>query len=119
MGALLAATDMNPWQTIIFATAGNVAGTMFNYYVGRIWNIESICKWMRIKQKKLERTKSYVERHGAWIASFSFLPVLGSAIAISLGILRANAFGVMLWSLFGKLTRYIIVAWSVLAITGR
>ena len=116
MGALLVTTDMNPVLTIVSATIGNVMGSMFNYYIGRIGSVEQISRWMRVKEKRLLRTRDYVEKKGSWIAAFSFLPVFGTAISISLGILRANVWGVLFWSFVGKLLRYIIVASSAMSL---
>lgn len=116
MAALIATTKMDPWITVVSGTIGNVAGTVFNYYIGRIWDIQKISKWMHIKEKRLIKTKNYVEKKGSWIALFTFLPFFGSAIAIALGILRANVFGVTLWSFIGKFVRYILVALSVMAV---
>ena len=116
MGALLATTGMNPVLTVISGTVGNVLGSMFNYCLGRMADTHQISRWMHIKEDKLLSTKQYVERHGAWIAFFSFLPVFGTAISIALGILRANPFGVFLYTLTGKLLRYIMVAYSVMAL---
>ena len=116
MGALLATTGMNPVLTVLSGTLGNVLGSMFNYYLGRIGNIGQICRWMHVKEQRLLTTKRYVEKRGSWIAFFSFLPAFGTAISIALGLLRANVFGVFLYTLAGKLLRYIIVAYSVLAL---
>ena len=116
MAALVATTSMDPWITVISGTIGNVAGTIFNYYIGRIWDVQTISKWMRIKEKRLVRTKNYVENKGSWIAMFTFLPIFGSAIAIALGILRANVWGVTFFSFVGKFTRYILVVLSVKAL---
>ena len=116
MGALLMATDMNPVLTVASGTFGNVLGSMFNYYLGRLGNIQQISKWMHVKEKRLTLTKDYVEKKGSWIAFFSFLPAFGTAISIALGILRANVFGVFLYTLTGKLLRYIVVAYSALAL---
>lgn len=116
MGALIATTSMDPWITVISGTIGNVAGTVANYYIGRIWNVKTISKWMRIKEKRIEKTKNYVEKKGSWMALFTFLPIFGSVIAIALGILRANVWGVTVYSLIGKLTRYILVALTTMAL---
>ncbi|MBQ9640707.1 MAG: DedA family protein [Bacteroidaceae bacterium] len=116
MGALLATTSMNPVLTVLSGTIGNVMGSMFNYYLGRIGNIHQITRWMHIKESKLTATKEYVEKRGSWIAFFSFLPAFGTAISIALGILRANVLGVFLYTLAGKLLRYIMVAYSVMAL---
>lgn len=115
MATLLATTGMDPWLTIASGTIGNVMASMFNYYIGRIGSVEQISRWMHIKERRLRKTRDYVERKGSWMAMFSFLPFFGTAIGISLGILRANVFGVMIFSLIGKFTRYVIVAFSAVA----
>lgn len=112
MAALLVTTGMDPFLTVVSATIGNVLGSMFNYYIGRIGSIEQISRWMHIKERRLRKTRDYVEKKGSWLAAFSFLPIFGTAISISLGILRANVWGVLLWSTVGKFLRYIIVAFS-------
>lgn len=117
MGALLATTSMSPTLTVFSGTVGNVLGSMFNYYIGRVGSVQQISKWMHIKEERLLLTQRYVERKGAWIAFFSFLPFFGTAISITLGILRANVMGVFFYSLAGKLIRYIMVAYSVVALT--
>ena len=57
-------------------TVGNVLGSMFNYFIGRIGNIEQISRWMHIKERRLRKTRDYVEKKGSWIAAFSFLPIM-------------------------------------------
>ena len=84
-----------------------VEGSQANVVL-RIGSIEQISRWMHIKERRLRKTRDYVENKGSWIAAFSFLPIFGTAISISLGILRANVWGVVLWSTIGKLLRYII-----------
>lgn len=114
MGTLLVTTGMDPMLTIISGTIGNVAGTMANYLIGRCCDMSTVCHWLHIKEKRLISTRNYVERKGSWIALFTFLPAFGTAIAVALGILRANVLGVTMFSTIGKLTRYIIIAYSAI-----
>ena len=116
MAALIATTGMDPFLTLLSGTAGNVLGSMFNYCLGRTASIESISQWMHIKERRLRRTRDYVEKRGSWIAAFSFLPIFGTAISISLGILRANIWGVIFWTCLGKFLRYVPVMYSAMAL---
>lgn len=116
MGALLVTTGMDPLLTIISGTIGNVLGSMFNYYVGRIWNIHQISRWMHVKVDKLQKTQNYVERKGSWIALFSFLPTIGTCISIALGLLRANVWLVLIYSAIGKFLRYVVIAYLALMV---
>lgn len=112
MGVLIATTGMDPWLTLLSATIGNVLGSMFNYFIGRIGNIQQISRWMRVKEDRLAKTQEYVAKKGSWIAFFSFLPFFGTCISIALGLLRANVLGVFLYSAAGKFLRYVIVAFT-------
>ena len=116
MGALLVATGMDPVVTVMSATAGNVAGSMVNYVVGLMCKTETISKWFRIKQSRLDRSQRYVRQYGSWVAFFAFLPILGTAISIALGILRANIWGTLFYTFIGKCLRYIVVAYIVLSL---
>jgi membrane protein YqaA with SNARE-associated domain len=88
---------------------------MFNYYLGRLGNINTISKWLKVKEEKIEKAKRYVNRRGSWIAVFTFLPIMGTAIAIALGMLRTNVLTVLFYTTIGKVIRYIMVAFTVVA----
>ncbi len=117
LGVLLAMSDMDPWLTVISATIGNVGGSMLTYYMGRLCSMKTIAKWLKLKEKRILQAKEYVDRKGTWIALFSFMPILGEAISVALGTLRTNVFLVMFYTTVGKFVRYVIVAYSVLALT--
>ena len=48
--------------------------------------------------------------HGAWMGFFAFLPILGSAISILLGLMRANIAITLTSITLGKVMRYAIIA---------
>ena len=62
----LLAAGLNPVYLIIYATIGNVAGSMFNYGVGRMGKMEWIEKYLHIKKEKVERAQRFLSGHGAW-----------------------------------------------------
>ena len=115
MTGLLAA-GLDPWLLIIYGTVGNVLGGMFNYFVGRQGKLEWIERYLHVKQKDLDRATRFMAGRGAWMGFFAFVPVLGSAISIALGIMRANWLFVLATTLTGKTLRYILVAYTVLAL---
>lgn len=116
MAALLVSSDMDPVMTVVAGTIGNVVGSMVNYLIGTAASPAQIQKWFRIKEKRLDSAQRYVQRYGSWMGFFSFIPILGTAISIALGVLRANVWGTLLSTFLGKCLRYIVVAHSVLAI---
>ncbi len=111
MVALLAA-DLDPMLLIAYGTAGNVAGGMFNYAVGRQGRLEWIEKYLHVKSKDLERAERFMAGHGAWMGFFAFLPILGSAITIALGLMRANITISFVSITLGKFLRYLLLIYG-------
>lgn len=111
MTGLLAA-GLDPWGLIIYGTIGNVAGGMFNYSVGHMGKMEWIERYLHVKQKDLDRAQRFMAGRGAWMGFFAFVPILGSAITILLGLMRANipiSIGSMA---IGKFLRYVLVIYG-------
>jgi membrane protein YqaA with SNARE-associated domain len=81
-------------------------------------NTQTIAKWLKVKEKRIIKAKDFVNKRGSWIAIFTFLPILGTAIAVAMGMLRTNIFKVLVFTTIGKVVRYIIVAFSVVALKG-
>lgn len=112
MTGLLAA-GLDPWGLIIYGTVGNVAGGMFNYFVGRQGKIEWVERYLHVKQKDMDRATRFMAGRGAWMGFFAFLPVLGSAITIVLGLMRANIPISLTSMAIGKFLRYVALVYGV------
>ena len=110
MLAMLAA-GVDPWELVITASIGNVAGSIFNYGVGRLGRLDWIEKYLHVKKESLDRAQRFMGGHGAWMGFFAFLPILGSAISILLGLMRANIISTLISITLGKVMRYLIIAW--------
>ena len=108
----LMATGLNPWQLMFYGTIGNVLGSAFNYGVGRLGKVDWFEKYLHVKQRDLDRAERFMAGRGAWMGFFAFLPVLGSAITILLGLMRANVVITFVAITLGKLFRYIILIYG-------
>ena len=108
----LMATGLDPWQLMIYGTIGNVLGSAFNYCVGRLGKVEWFEKYLHVKPKDMERAERFMAGRGAWMGFFAFLPVLGSAITILLGLMRANVIITFIAITLGKIFRYIILIYG-------
>lgn len=108
----LMTTGLDPWVLMVYGTIGNVLGSVVNYYVGRLGKMEWIEKYLHVKKKNLDKAHRFVDGHGAWMGFFAFLPILGSAITIVLGLMRSNVFITFVAITLGKLFRYIILIYS-------
>nr|MBP7472928.1 DedA family protein [Prevotella sp.] len=105
----LIALGLNPWELTVYASIGNVAGSMFNYAVGRRGKLEWIEKYLHIKRESIEKAQRFMAGRGAWMGFFAFLPIIGSGITIALGLMRANIAITLTSITIGKVLRYIIL----------
>jgi len=108
----LLAAGVDPVPLLIYGSIGNVMGGMVNYGLGRLGKLEWLKKYFHLKQSSLDRAYKFMGGHGAWMGFFAFLPILGSAITVVLGLTRANlplsVFSISL----GKVIRYALLIWG-------
>ncbi|MBR6276015.1 MAG: DedA family protein [Prevotella sp.] len=109
----LMATGLEPWKLAFYGTIGNVLGSVLNYCVGHMGKTEWFEKYLHVKPKDLERAKRFMNGRGAWMGFFAFIPLLGSAITILLGLMRANIVITFIAITLGKIFRYIILIYGV------
>ncbi len=112
IGALKVA-GLDPWMLLLAGTAGNVAGGLFNYWIGTFGRLDWIEKYLRIKEEKIERAQRFMKGRGALMAFFAFLPIIGSAITVALGLMRANLPVTVASMTTGKFLRYAIIVFGI------
>lgn len=105
MVALLAA-GLGPSELVVSGTLGNTLGSMLNYGIGRMGRMEWIEKYHHVKREKVESTQRWMRGRGAWMGFFAFVPILGTAICIVLGLTRANPVITLFTVFAGKVIRY-------------
>lgn len=105
----LMAMKLDPWTLMIYATIGNTLGSFFNYFVGRMGKQEWIERYLHVKPEHMERAHRFMAGRGAWMGFFAFIPLVGTAITIILGLMRANMLISFVSITLGKIFRYAIV----------
>jgi len=109
----LLAMGMNAWGCVIVASVGNWLGGMTNYFLGRLGKTEWIEKYLKVDRAKIDKMQKWLEGKGAFMAFFSFMPIVGDIIALSLGYMRANVYIVNVTMLLGKFIRYVLIMYGV------
>ena len=108
----LLAMGSNAWGLIAWGTAGNVLGSVVNYQIGRLGKVEWFEKYLHVSPEAMDKARRFVGGRGAIMAFFAFIPLLGSAIMILLGLMRANRTIAFTAMTIGKLLRYIILIYG-------
>lgn len=108
----LMATGVDSWELIIYGTAGNVLGSLVNYTIGRMGKEDWFEKYLRVKPKQMDRARRFMRGRGAYMGFFAFIPLMGSAITILLGLMHANIVVTFVSITIGKLLRYIVLIYG-------
>ena len=108
----LMATGLDPWILMIYGTVGNVLGSIVNYCLGRMGKMEWIEKYLHVKKADLDKAHRFLAGRGSWMGFFAFLPILGSAITIALGLMRSNVVITFIAITLGKIFRYIVLIYG-------
>lgn len=108
---------LDPVISVIVATAGNMVGGMTCYWLGTLGNMKWIEKYFGVSPQKIKKAEQFVQGRGAWMAFFMFIPFLGEAIGVVLGLMHANAWITSLAMFLGKAIRYIAIAATALGLT--
>lgn len=107
---------LDPVASILATTAGNALGGLTCYWIGHLGKMEWIEKYFKVDQKQMDKATRFIHGKGSWMALFSFLPVIGDAILIVLGLMRANIWIVAVSMTAGKLLRYALLVAAALGI---
>lgn len=104
--ALFAYLQLHPERAalaVAVATAGNTAGGMTSYLIGRFIP-------ERTKSRLDPRALHYLKRYGAPTTLLAWLPIIGDALCVAAGWLRVNWLAALGFMAAGRLARYTVVA---------
>lgn len=107
--AAVLASGGDPFIAVIIATIGNSLGGLTNYYLGKFGEFLWIKKSEKAENKQ-NKLKQYVTKYGSLCALLSWVPIIGDPLLVMLGFMRIKLFPVIIYMVFGKLSRYIVIA---------
>ncbi|MFA7494249.1 MAG: VTT domain-containing protein [Proteiniphilum sp.] len=110
MALIAAGSDI--WSSIGYATVGNSLGGATCYYLGKMGKTEWLERWFKIKREKIDSMILRLQKRGAVMGFFGFLPGIGDLMLVALGFMRANASITMISMTIGKLLRYVVIAFG-------
>ena len=104
---------INEWSLLIWGTVGNSLGSFLNYWLGHLGSKEWLMRQLRIRPERLEKSEKLVEKYGGWMGLLAWIPLLGSAITVAMGLMRTNIYISLTTMIIGKFLRYWLIVIAV------
>jgi membrane protein YqaA with SNARE-associated domain len=98
------------WALLIAATIGNVAGSIFNWWLGRHSRRFENRRWFPFSPATIETASARFQRWGLWSLLLAWLPVVGDPLTFVAGVLRVPFHWFLPLVALGKGGRYAILA---------
>ncbi|MDB0011389.1 DedA family protein [Crocinitomicaceae bacterium] len=105
---LMFSNGYDPIFCLIIATIGNSLGGFTNYGLGRLGNIYWLKK-IGMSEAKIQKYATRIQKYGAWLAFFSWVPFIGDPLLVALGFFRSPFLKVAILTVLGKFLRYLTI----------
>lgn len=109
--SVMVVTDFSLFWCIVVASIGNSLGGMTSFYVGTLGNWHWIEKYLGVKKEKAYEFQQRITRYGSYLALLCWLPFVGDAIAVALGIFKCRPLPVAFFMFIGKGLRYVVLGY--------
>ena len=102
------------WLLLAVATAGNVLGSLVNWWLGRRIERFKDRRWFPVSPARLEQAGQHYRRYGHWSLLLSWLPIVGDPLTLVAGVMREPLARFLLIVTLAKGARYAVLAWATL-----
>ncbi len=97
---------------VLVASAGNIAGSFLNYYLGWKGNYILLQKVLRLSTKEIEKASQKFKIYGSFSMLFAWVPVIGDPLTVVAGLFKMNLWLFTGLVAIGKFSRYLILAYG-------
>lgn len=94
---------------LLFATVGNVLGSVINWLLGRYIERWRERRWFPVPPDKLARAQGMYQRYGYWSLLLSWVPFIGDPLTLIAGVLREPLWRFLLIVTIAKAGRYVLL----------
>jgi membrane protein YqaA with SNARE-associated domain len=94
---------------LIFASIGNIMGSITNWYLGKKITLFQNRKWFPVSAEQLERSRQYFQKYGLWSLLLAWVPIIGDPLTLLAGVLKVR-FGIFFVLVsISKISRYVFI----------
>lgn len=105
----------SPWLLLVIASAGNVLGSVINWFIGRGVERFRDRRWFPVKPAALQQAQRWYAKYGKWSLLLSWAPVIGDPLTVVAGVMRERFAVFLLMVAVAKVGRYAVVMGVVLS----
>jgi membrane protein YqaA with SNARE-associated domain len=98
---------------VVAATAGNVGGSLVNWWFGRSLRHFEGRRWFPFTPDAVARASATFQRWGLWTLLLAWVPVIGDPLTLVAGLLRVPLMAFVPLVTIGKAARYLALAFGV------
>ena len=114
LAALIKGAHGHPILLFVFATIGNVLGSLLNWWLGSRIAAFQEKKWFPFNPKQIDSASKRFKKYGIWSLLFAWVPIVGDPLTLIAGVLRVPIIPFLVLVTIGKTTRYGIIVIAVL-----
>ena len=109
LAGLISTSNYDNLLLLVFASFGNVLGSVFNWGLGFYARNLTIKKWFPFKETQIERSSKWFSKFGKWSLLFAWVPIVGDLLTFVAGLLRVRFLDLIILVAIGKVSRYLII----------
>jgi membrane protein YqaA with SNARE-associated domain len=108
--ALITQKKYEVFYLVVFASLGNILGSVLNWYLGLYFLKFKNKKWFPFKENQINKVSKSFLKYGKWSLLLSWVPFIGDVLTLVGGMFRVplNQFVVIVS--VAKVSRYIFVS---------
>ena len=94
---------------LIFASLGNILGSITNWYLGKKITIFQDRKWFPVSPDQLDRSQKYFQKYGLWSLLLAWVPIIGDPLTLLAGVLKVRFSLFLILVSISKISRYLFI----------
>ena len=109
LAGLISSSNYDNLLLLIFASFGNVLGSVVNWALGFYSRNFTTKKWFPFKETQIEKSSAWFRKFGKWSLLFAWIPIVGDPLTLVAGLLRVRFLDFIILVAIGKVSRYLVV----------
>ena len=113
LAGLISSSNYDNLLLLIFASFGNVLGSVVNWALGFYSRNFTTKKWFPFKETQIEKSSAWFRKFGKWSLLFAWIPIVGDPLTLVAGLLRVRFLDFIILVAIGKVSRYLVVFYLI------